>query len=396
MVLKPISLSSLANFVPPVTGVNGSLAPVANNYDTSGNFQGRGRSGSVKRKRTENEMDAVFDLGHDYPPLSGPPKPKLDLSVVKDLVVAAGVAGGEIRSMLEDQNIDEKTKAMGGLGLALLAAVEALLESGLVPLSGNAREAPARTAKPPPPPAAVKPTPPPGAKELSEGIEKADREAIMFNADLGPVTMANRNGLVNALCVGIRKSVQEKCAREGSDLGEAIRDMDDALSCVGDMEFIGEKSKKFVREGDDRSNKFCTMPVKFKFADRNARINFEKTLRSHTDLKASISLPKPIRIELNAFQRALKARYPEEIVVARLDPVRARFYALRKVDKAEGWTSCSETMALAPGVLLSGYNPRTTVILPAMAQPQEGTAGTPILVQELVLDQNMDVTIKQS
>jgi hypothetical protein len=141
--------------------------------------------------------------------------------------------------------------------------------------------------------------------------------------------------------------------------------LDDALSCVGDMEFIGEKSKKYVKEGDARSNTFCTMPVKFKFSDRNSRINFEKTLRTHSDLKANISLPKPIRIEMSAFQKALKSRYPNEIVVVRLDTTRNRFYALRKVDKADSWTSCSETLSLAPGVLLPEYNPRTNIVLPA-------------------------------
>jgi hypothetical protein len=73
MVLKPIPLASLANFVPPVTGVNGSLGPVANVYDDTGNFQSRGISGSVKRKRMD-EVNAVFDLSQPYPPLVDPPQ----------------------------------------------------------------------------------------------------------------------------------------------------------------------------------------------------------------------------------------------------------------------------------------------------------------------------------
>jgi hypothetical protein len=79
--------------------------------------------------------------------------------------------------------------------------------------------------------------------------------------------MANRNGLVNALCSGIRDAVVEKATENGEDPNEAVRDMEDALSCVMDMEFIGEKSRKFIKEGDSRSNTFCTMPVKFKFDD---------------------------------------------------------------------------------------------------------------------------------
>jgi hypothetical protein len=150
MVLKPIPLASLARFVPPVTGVNGSLAPVANVYDDTGNFQSRGRAGSVKRKRVD-EVDAVFDLSQPYPPLNDPPKLKLDLSVAKDLVVAAGVAGGEVRTMLEDPALYPKSRVLGNDSLAILSAVEALLESGLVPLSSGTQYVAGKSNKPLPP-----------------------------------------------------------------------------------------------------------------------------------------------------------------------------------------------------------------------------------------------------
>jgi hypothetical protein len=135
MVLKPIPLSAFSrNFTPPVTGINGSLAPVANNCDSSGHFQNRPRAGSVKRKRTD-EIDMVCDLGAQYPPLVPPAKPKVDLSVVRGLVVAAGAARVDVRGMIDDPNIDEKTRFLAKMNIALLDAVEAVLESGLFPLS---------------------------------------------------------------------------------------------------------------------------------------------------------------------------------------------------------------------------------------------------------------------
>jgi hypothetical protein len=261
MVLKPILLSAFSrNFTPPVTGINGSLAPVATNYDTSGHFQSRPRAGSVKRKRMD-EIDMVYDLGAQYPPLVPPAKPKIDLSVVRGMVVAAGTAGMDVRGMIEDPNLDEKTKSLAKLNIALLDVVEAILESGLVPLSMNGSP---QQKKNEPPATAPKPIQP-GLKELKEGLERAEKESVLFGSNLGPNTMANRNGLVSALCSGIRDTVVEKATENGADPNEAVRDMEDALSCVTDMEFIGEKSKKFIKEGYNRSNTFCTMPVKFKF-----------------------------------------------------------------------------------------------------------------------------------
>jgi hypothetical protein len=361
MGLKPIPLSAFSSaFIPPVTGAGGSLAPVANSYDTSGHFQNRGRAGSFKRKRTD-EIDHVYDLSEPYPPLQTPGKPKLDLAVIKDLVVAAGVAGGEVRTMLEDQNLDSKIKIFGNLSLALLAAVEALLESGFVPLAGGGSTNQNKNAPPPP---HTKPTPVPGLKELREGLEKADRECVLFGANLGPNTLANRPALAKALSCGIRAAVVATAEAKGRDPTEQIRDMDDALSCVQDMDFIGGKSQKYIKEGDPKSNTYCTMPVKFVFEDRSSRINFERTLRNNGDMRASMSIPKAVRMEMKAFKAALEPRYPEEVVAVRLDTLHAALYAVRKRDGAKEWLKCEERLPLPPGILLHGYEPRKVIVLP--------------------------------
>jgi hypothetical protein len=363
MGLKPIPLSAFAgNFVPPVTGIGGSLAPVANSYDTSGNFAGRARAGSAaKRKRTE-ELDAVFDLSQEYPPIGPPEKPKVDLSVIKDLVVAAVVAGGEVRELIDGPDVDPKWKAFGCLSLALLAAVEALLESGMMPLAGVATAA-ARSSGAKPPATMAKPTVPAGYKELMEGLGKAEKECVLFGSNLGPLPLANRGGLATAFSQGLRENVTTQSKEKGSDPTEAIRDLDDALSCVTDMEFLGGKSKKFLKEGDPRSNIFCTILVKLKFEDGQARINFEKTLKSRAGLRASMSVPAPIREEMKAFKAALCDRYQGEIVVVRLDTRSAQLKAIRKVDKAESWTKCEETFVLPHGILLPGYSPNKTHVL---------------------------------
>jgi hypothetical protein len=61
------------------------------------------------------------------------------------------------------------------------------------------------------------------------------------------------------------------------------------------------------------------MPVKMKFEDRDARINFEKQLKSHAGLRSVMSLPKPFRIEQSALQKALKDLYPNDYIMVRPD-----------------------------------------------------------------------------
>jgi hypothetical protein len=138
------------------------------------------------------------------------------------------------------------------------------------------------------------------------------------------------------------------------------------------MEFIGFSSKKFTgrNEDDMRNNTFCTMPIKFRFEDRNARIHFETAMRNHCTLKASISLPKPIREEQSAFLKALRCKYAGQIVTVRPDTANM---ALQGFIKPEGqkWERLPDRVALDYGVLLPGYKVRTAFDLAPAVQVQE-------------------------
>jgi hypothetical protein len=373
--MKPIPLAAYSpDFVPPVTGVNGSLAPVANSYDTSGTFQNRGRSNSVKRPRMDETVDSVYDLSVDFPPLSLPQRPGLDLDKVKGLMVAAGAAAEEVRPFMEDPNTDPKLIAFAKLNLAVLDALNAVVDCGIAPLSAGAGGTSVNfsgtgkrnsVANQRAPPTAPKPAAVPGLKELKEGLEKADKESILFEANLGPATLANRKALASAFSTGLRNAAVEKAKAEGKDPAEAVRVMDDVLSCVNDMEFVGSSSKKFIsnNSNDERNNTFCTMPIRFKFDDRGTRIHFESSIKSLCGLRAAISLPWAIREEQRAFQRAVKCNYPEEIVTVRVDTRLHLLQAYRKLQGQKEWTKCPESLELLPGTLLPGYSPRQNFVL---------------------------------
>jgi hypothetical protein len=186
--------------------------------------------------------------------------------------------------------------------------------------------------------------------------------------------LANRKSLAAALSHGIRKSAIEKAKATGADPGEAVRVMDDVLSVVADMDFVGASSQKYVNKrnvSDPKNHTFCTMPIRLRFEDRNARIHFKTAIKSHCDLKAVMSLPRPIREEQAAFQRAVKQRYPDEIVTIRPDIRGASLQAFRKVAGQKGWTKCPEAIELRPGTLLPGYVPRTNFLLDPEVQVME-------------------------
>jgi hypothetical protein len=87
--------------------------------------------------------------------------------------------------------------------------------------------------------------------------------------------------------------------------------VDDALSCVENMEFLGQRSKKFINNNnlaDPRNNTSTTMPIRFEFASRAGRVNFERTLLDCCGARVVQSYPEPVRKEMAAFRNALQER----------------------------------------------------------------------------------------
>jgi hypothetical protein len=84
-----------------------------------------------------------------------------------------------------------------------------------------------------------------------------------------------------------------------------------------------------------------------------------------------MSLPKQIRIEQSAFQKALRELYPGDFVMVRPDSRTLRLVSYRKVGGEGKWERGQEEVALNPGTMLPGYRARDVFSLaPLVSEPQ--------------------------
>jgi hypothetical protein len=322
----------------------------------------------------------MFDLSQQFPPLRAPEKPGLDVKRIQELVVVATASSHDVRSWVEEPDCDPKVKAIGNLALALLDVVEALTENGIIPVTaagtGSGRAAQRQLQ--------VKVTAQdPCVKALKDCLEKADKETVLFDANLGQDETFNRNTLAAGLAKGLAAVASEKAGEDPVAVAEAKRQVDDALSCVNEMDFLGNKSKKFENKfniEDPRNNTFCTMPVKFTFDSGAARINFERTIKATCGLSAKMSLPPVIRKEMTAFTKALKQRYPEKIITVRTDVKHSIFRALMKNDKDKSWTNCREVHVIRPEIMQPGYNTKPVVLEPLVSRPDDEESPSQMIV----------------
>jgi hypothetical protein len=112
------------------------------------------------------------------------------------------------------------------------------------------------------------------------------------------------------------------------------------------------------------------MPVKLDFPDKNTRIHFEKTLRKHCGINATISLPFQIRKYQTLFLNAMRSRYGGRIVSARRDTSSMSLFAFMKEGGGSGWSRWGEPIPIPKGIMLPGFVIPNRVELPVVTEPE--------------------------
>jgi hypothetical protein len=320
-------------------------------------------------------------LTRDFPPPNLPDRPALDVASIKTVLVEAVTMADGLKPMLEREDVSADFKSVVNMLGVMVNLVSHIVEKGVEPLSavvtgvsgGPSGRGYAAAARRLLNPLGTAPKPPtPGKKELLDALEKSEKEAVLFGANLGSVPLANRGTLNINLTTDLQKRVLDKNnGKSEAVTQEALRVVEDALSCVDSMDFIGPRSKPTTGDG---GAEYCTMPIKLNFTDRDSRVNFERTIRENTNLRASQSLPQSIRKEMAVFRRAMEARYPEDIVMTRPDIRTLEFISFRKKDGEKKWNQCVETHPIPLGIMLPGFRESSEVALPDLPSVDEDMA----------------------
>ena len=378
LLFRDIAVKSIP--VPPVTGVNNSTRPYANFYDDSRTF--RGRSYSNKRRRGDGQdelLDSVFDLTNDYPPIVPPDRPAVDVASIKTVLVEATTMAENLRPILDRDDIPQDSKAIVAMLVTLVNLVGAVVEKGVEPLSAAVVGSGATTSRGFANAARRIANPThqtnrfvPGRKELAEALKKSDVEAVLFGANLGDSGIAHRGTLNASFTADLKKrTVETAGSQPGTNLDEALRVVEDALSCVENVEFLGQRSQPYKPPGGGTAE-FCSVPIKLTFPDKDTRMNFERTVRANTGLKVSQSLPPVLRGQMAAFRRALEGKYKGDLIMTRPDPHRLEFVAYRKEGGAGKWDQLPDTYQIPPQCMLPGFKSPDVIVLPPCGAATDG------------------------
>lgn len=204
----------------------------------------------------------------------------------------------------------------------------------------------------------------------------------MFGCDLGQVLTFNRNRLSAHLSAGLKNAVISNATGKG-DPAEAVRVLDDAFSGVVDVDFLGSATKPYENSknpDDVKIGKFCTMPVKLRFADKESRIYFENSARSLGAGRAVQSLPPAIRTDMTKVGDGFRKQYPDLVIFLRPDSRTLSYKVLAKKHGAAKWEELGFPVPINSRIMLPNF--RTDSEDPAGDATKSGDASSSEKVSE--------------
>jgi hypothetical protein len=174
------------------------------------------------------------------------------------------------------------------------------------------------------------------AKKVRQAIHKAEKSSTLFELDLGPVPIINKESLTRKVTLALHDSASKsEQVRDGSMTpNDAEEIVDDLLTCAS-LDFLGNGSTKYrndKRPDDPRIGKMCTVPVKLIFKGKDERMMAEQTLRKVCKVRCSTPYPKKLRSMIRTLVDEGKAAKPGHFVRVRVHPDTLTLDAFASVD----------------------------------------------------------------
>jgi hypothetical protein len=187
-------------------------------------------------------------------------------------------------------------------------------------------------------------------KKVRQAIARAERSVTVFDLDLGPVPVLNKDTLSKKVTLLLHERAQQEGIYKGNPAA-AEEAMDDLLSCAS-IDILGKGSRIFYNKKDNcdpRNGKMCTVPIKLSFRDKETRFQAELALKKACKVKCGTPYPKNLRGMLDDFVKSCKPEHPGCFILAKVDAEKLLITARARSDK--GWKDVNRSVPIPLDIL---------------------------------------------
>ena len=205
------------------------------------------------------------------------------------------------------------------------------------------------------------PHPPPSEAEVKKrkfvaAVKEAEKAILIFKVNLGTVPIMNTATISRKVTEDITAkaaAVEERTNGRPSD--DTVTMLEDTLSMVKGMEFFGKVSRLYNNKfnpKDPDNGKYCTLPVKMSFKDKDAKVRAETVLRTHCKMQCSTPYPLKLRQVIKQTLGEQKLAHPKDFIQIKVDTENLSLRISRKTDGK--WFNNVDSVPLTADVIDMG------------------------------------------
>ena len=179
----------------------------------------------------------------------------------------------------------------------------------------------------------------PKIKAFKDAVKSAENSTLVFNLNMGNVKILNKKTILSKATLALTaKAAKLEGNPEHKPSQDTVDALDDVLSIAKRVELYGKSTKPFrnVRMKDDpRNGTFCTVPVKYEFSNKDARIAAESVLRERCKAECTTPYPLIVRHCINKVISHMQPHFQGEFIKVTVDAAKFGMKVSRK--SATGW-----------------------------------------------------------
>jgi hypothetical protein len=198
----------------------------------------------------------------------------------------------------------------------------------------------------------------PQVKKFKDTVRDAEKSTLVFNLNLGKTPIINQETMSTRVTKAITAKAAETDGVRGSIPKEdTVSALDDVLSIVKGMKFYGKSTKTYTNTRDTLSGSYCTIPVRYDFADKESRMFAETVFRDKCKLQCSTPYPLILRETIKQVVEQVKDQHPGHFVKVNVDTSDMTLVVWRRPMLAEGekgkkfWTKTYDGIPIPPECL---------------------------------------------
>ena len=193
----------------------------------------------------------------------------------------------------------------------------------------------------------------PCTQRFRDLVKDAEKSTVIFNLDMGRVPVINRNTMcvkATTALTAMAASVESRPADNPSR--DTIDAIDDALSVADNASFFGSSTKSVTGKSAD-SGAFCTIPVCYKFPDKETRVKAEQVLRTRCKASCATPYPQSLRECMKKIIENGRMVRPDDFCSVSFDLARMGFRVSWRTRGASDWIRHDTLIPLPDAVIQS-------------------------------------------